>query len=203
MIVASDLPAPSDQNEFARRTEETQGVTDEVYVNMPNLIEDAPDLSSLPASVRNAFQFVADRILPYDLPEPALADAILPALTEQRLTLVLDLDETLAHCRPEPLASRRPDLIVYFEDTQSQGHVYLRPYVSFFLGTAARLFDVVVFTASSEAYADQVLDYLDPAKRISYRLYRRHCTEIAGGFLKDLRLLGRPMDQVVLVDNSP
>jgi CTD small phosphatase-like protein 2 len=197
------LEWPPDQNTVGRRLDEGENAMDEVYVNMPNLTEDVPDLSTLPTSVRNAFQFVADRILPYDLPPPAPVEAFLPVLSDRRLTLVLDLDETLAHCRPEPLPSRRPDLIVHFEDTQSRGNVYLRPYVSFFLRISARLFDVVVFTASSEAYADQVLDYLDPEKWISHRLYRRHCTEIAGGFLKDLRLLGRPMDQVVLVDNSP
>merc|ERR1712050_470135 len=38
---------------------------------------------------------------------------------------------------------------------------------------------------------------------ISKRLYRQHCTEVGGGFLKDMRRLGRPLDRVVLVDNSP
>ena len=35
------------------------------------------------------------------------------------------------------------------------------------------------FTASHEAYADAVIDYLDPKKElVQHRLYRRHCDYI-------------------------
>merc|ERR1712194_200900 len=58
-------------------------------------------------------------------------------------------------------------------------------------------------TASTPIYADQVCDFFDPDHTlISYRLYRQHCTEIRGGFFKDLRLCGRPIKDVMLVDNS-
>eukprot|EP00434_Breviolum_minutum_P015037 symbB.v1.2.013262.t1/scaffold879.1/size325971/9 len=64
--------------------------------------------------------------------------------------------------------------------------------------------EVVVFTASAAIYADKVLDWLDPGQKlIAYRLYREACTELAGGHFKDLRRLGRSLDDVVLVDNSP
>merc|ERR1712224_43930 len=84
------------------------------------------------------------------------------------------------------------------------GYVYVRPFARLFLEIAARLFEVVVFTASSRGYADQVLDRLDPeGKCLAARLYREHCTEVGGAYLKDVRQLGRPLSRVVLVDNSP
>lgn len=123
---------------------------------------------------------------------------------EALLTLVLDLDETLVHCRLECLSSPRHSLCVNFEETSMQGYVYVRPFCHLFLEIVARLFEVVVFTASSSSYADQVLDYLDPEGRLfSQRMYRQHCTETQGAYLKDVRNVGRPLSRIVLVDNSP
>ncbi|CAK0880184.1 unnamed protein product [Prorocentrum cordatum] len=120
----------------------------------------------------------------------------------ERLTVVLDLDETLAHCRLEPARGLRHAFAVEFEETGARGFVYPRPCVGLFLEAAARLFEVVVFTASSQRYADQVLDGLDPSGgRISARLYRHHCTEVGHGYFKDLRRLGRALDRTVLVDD--
>ena len=60
------------------------------------------------------------------------------------------------------------------------------------------------FTASHEAYADAVIDYLDPKKElVQHRLYRRHCDYIYEGYyVKDLRLLNRDLSRMVFVDNA-
>ena len=61
---------------------------------------------------------------------------------------------------------------------------------------------MIVFTASSSSYANVVLDHLDPEKKyISHRLYRQHCIPSKGFFLKDLRLINRPLEHVAIVDN--
>merc|ERR1712232_735711 len=83
-------------------------------------------------------------------------------------------------------------------------HVFIRPYAEVILSYLAECCEVVVFTASAAAYADRVLDFLDPEKKkISHRLYRPSCTEIGGGYFKDMRLLGRRQEDSILVDNSP
>ena len=62
---------------------------------------------------------------------------------------------------------------------------------------------MIVFTASHQCYADVVLDYLDPDYAlIHHRLYRDNCVQVNGVFLKDLRVLNRPLSQLVIVDNA-
>lgn len=64
-------------------------------------------------------------------------------------------------------------------------------------------FEVIVFTASHQCYADVVLDFLDPDHSlIHHRLYRDNCVQVNGVFIKDLRVLNRPLSQVIIVDNS-
>eukprot|EP00427_Karlodinium_veneficum_P007709 CAMPEP_0169086764 /NCGR_PEP_ID=MMETSP1015-20121227/13873_1 /TAXON_ID=342587 /ORGANISM="Karlodinium micrum, Strain CCMP2283" /LENGTH=467 /DNA_ID=CAMNT_0009146951 /DNA_START=261 /DNA_END=1664 /DNA_ORIENTATION=- len=170
-------------------------------------------LDNLPASLRNALIFV--RNIP-QLPCTSITPGFQPLLPRawhsalSRRTLVLDLDETLAHCkrnpgsRIKPIAPSPEHLIVQFDDQPSYGLVGFRPYVHEFLEAASKDFEIVVFTASQKSYADKVIDVLDPhGTRITHRLYREHCTEMRGAFFKELRLLGRPVEQCILVDNSP
>lgn len=52
-------------------------------------------------------------------------------------------------------------------------------------------------------YANPLVDTIDPERTIPYRLYRDHCFSYQGSYIKDLSLLGRPMKDVIIVDNSP
>jgi hypothetical protein len=70
--------------------------------------------------------------------------------------LVLDLDETLVH---------------YFE-VGSEGTFLVRPGCDQFLTEMAEIYEVVIFTAAMQDYADWVLNQIDKQKRIKYRLYR-------------------------------
>lgn len=167
----------------------------------------------MPISVRHALNFI--KLLP-SLPCTDLGSIAMPLLPPRsgedayRPTLVLDLDETLVHCsregkgRPRCQADQPPDLVIEFEVTPAYGNVYFRPFVHLFLEVAARSFEIVVFTASQQAYADKVINALDPeGVYIKHRLYRQHCTEVRGAFFKELGPLGRPLGQCLLVDNSP
>lgn len=168
-------------------------------------------MEELPPPIRNALAFI--RSLPR-LPHTELVEGDRPFLYGERdpakMTLVLDLDETLVHCsRGEVRPGQRgpvgpPDLLVEFDDVPAFGGVFFRPHVRAFLEEAAHFFEIVVFTASQQAYADKVIDALDPHRElVSYRLYRQHCTELRGAYFKELGLLGRPLPQCILVDNSP
>jgi len=66
-----------------------------------------------------------------------------------------------------------------------------------------KLYEVVVFTASLEKYADPLLDILDPENVLRARLFREACVYHGGNFVKDLSLIGRDSKSTIIVDNSP
>ncbi|KAF7459218.1 CTD small phosphatase-like protein 2 [Cryptosporidium felis] len=120
------------------------------------------------------------------------------------LFIVLDMDETLVHCSSELLRGAKPDLLVSIASYSSPWFVYYRPFLKYFLQSAARLGSICVFTASTREYAKQVIDSIDPEQHlIKYKLYREHCTVYNKGYLKDLRTIkGADLRRTVLVDNS-
>mmetsp|Transcript_8213 Transcript_8213/g.14865 ORF Transcript_8213/g.14865 Transcript_8213/m.14865 type:complete len:327 (-) Transcript_8213:990-1970(-) len=121
-----------------------------------------------------------------------------------RITLLLDLDETLVHSTFE--RTNNADYAIPLDlggGEFSTVFVRKRPYVDYFLREVAQYFEVVIFTASLSLYADPLLDRLDKSKTIAARLYREHCVFVGGNYVKDMTLLGRPMSKVILVDNSP
>lgn len=130
----------------------------------------------------------------------------LPAKDEDAppITLVLDLDETLVHCTVEQVDDADLTFPVDFHGMTYQVNVRLRPYLDRFLKAIANKFEVVVFTASQQVYADALLDLIDPKHEyIKYRMFRESCLPVEGNYLKDLNVLGRDLKKSVLVDNSP
>lgn len=121
----------------------------------------------------------------------------------ERVTLVLDLDETLIHSEAEYIPDADDKLEFVLGGEKLQVYVRHRPKVREFLRRANQLFEVVIFTASLREYADALLKSLDPGRRLlKHRYYRDSCVEINGVYVKDLSALGRDLRQVVMVDNS-
>ena len=112
----------------------------------------------------------------------------LPPLDVKKYTysLILDLDETLVH---------------YIEE-ENRAYVQVRPYADYFLNEMAKYFELIIFTAAAEDYADIVLNELDKNKVINYKLYRKHTEQINGVFIKDLSKLGRDLSKILIVDNN-
>ena len=57
--------------------------------------------------------------------------------------------------------------------------------------------------APQSKYAQPLLGLLDRNSVIPHRLYRESCTCHEGNYVKDLRILGRPIERTIIVDNSP
>jgi CTD small phosphatase-like protein 2 len=139
---------------------------------------------------------------------PPRTEFLLPRLTRhssKKKTLVLDLDETLVHSTLD--GSTNESDFVFPVDSGLMTHlvsVRKRPFLHEFLSQVAKLFEVVVFTASQQIYAEQLLDIVDPdSKYIQHRVYRDSCVVWEGNYLKDLTVLGRDLAQTIIVDNSP
>lgn len=82
-------------------------------------------------------------------------------------------------------------------------YVLKRPHVDEFLKRMGELFECVLFTASLAKYADPVSDLLDKWGAFRCRLFRESCVFHRGNYVKDLSRLGRDLNKVIIVDNSP
>jgi CTD small phosphatase-like protein 2 len=82
-----------------------------------------------------------------------------------------------------------------------------RPFCNKFLVEMAKHYEVVIFTAGVQEYADWVVDQLDPdGSLITHRLYRQHTinrdlTNDLPLIIKDLSKIGRDLSRTIIVDN--
>lgn len=120
-----------------------------------------------------------------------------------RKCLVLDLDETLVHSSFKYI--HQADFVIPVEIEAQIHNVYVikRPGVDQFLKRMGELFEVVVFTASVAKYGNPLLDQLDNSSSVHHRLFRDACYNYQGNYIKNLSQLGRPLHDVIIIDNSP
>ncbi|KAI5411105.1 uncharacterized protein LOC127085967 isoform X2 [Lathyrus oleraceus] len=135
---------------------------------------------------------------------------LLPALVSKetrktkRVTLVLDLDETLIHSTMTQYDSGADFTIQILLDKEYTVYVRKRPFLHEFLERVSKMFEIIIFTASKKIYAEKLLDVLDPEKKLfSHRAYRDSCLFQDGTYTKDLTVLGIDLAKVAIVDNSP
>lgn len=122
---------------------------------------------------------------------PMMADlekipSLPPLSSSDTYTLVLDLDETLVH----------------YHEVDGNGSYRVRPGMTEFLERMNSLgYEIVIFTAATQDYADWVIGQIDPKGLIHHRLYRQHALPWGPLFAKDLSRLGRNLDQTLIIDN--
>ena len=117
--------------------------------------------------------------------------------------LVIDLDETLVHSSFKPISNADFIVPVEIDGTIHQVYVLKRPFVDEFLKKMGELYECVLFTASLAKYADPVTDLLDKWDVFRARLFRESCVFHRGNYVKDLGRLGRKIDHIIILDNSP
>ncbi|KAK2580722.1 hypothetical protein KPH14_011350 [Odynerus spinipes] len=131
---------------------------------------------------------------------------LLPPVRHQDMhkkCMVIDLDETLVHSSFKPINNADFVVPVEIDGTVHQVYVLKRPYVDEFLQRMGELYECVLFTASLAKYADPVADLLDRWGVFRARLFRESCVFHRGNYVKDLNKLGRDLQQIIIVDNSP
>ncbi|XP_044531260.1 CTD small phosphatase-like protein [Gracilinanus agilis] len=139
------------------------------------------------------------------VPSP-LVKYLLPELSVPdfgKKCMVIDLDETLVHSSFKPISNADFIVPVEIDGTIHQVYVLKRPHVDEFLQRMGQLFECVLFTASLAKYADPVADLLDRWGVFRARLFRESCVFHRGNYVKDLSQLGRELNKVIIIDNSP
>ena len=125
---------------------------------------------------------------------------------------LFDLDETLVHCTGDINVKKEYQHAIEIKLPGKQAvkvGINLRPCWKQTLNLIKKLYHIVIYTASHQAYADSVLDFMDPKKKyFKYRLYRNNCSLIdidgAKFYVKDLDILNKYYDlkDIVIIDNS-
>ena len=143
-------------------------------------------------------------------------------------TLIIDLDETLIHSMakggrmstghmvevrlggpvPAPPTSNtsgsQPATVNFGAGVPILYYVHERPNCHEFLRKVSKWYNLIVFTASVQEYADPVIDWLERERRyFSGRFYRQHCTLRNGAYIKDLAQVEPDLSRVMILDNSP
>ncbi|EON62790.1 hypothetical protein W97_02015 [Coniosporium apollinis CBS 100218] len=131
-------------------------------------------------------------------------------------TLIIDLDETLIHSMAKGGRFTTGHMVeVKLPQTMGPGgimlppqhilyYVHKRPHCEEFLKKVSKWYNLIVFTASVQEYADPVIDWLElERKYFSARYYRQHCTYRSGAYIKDLSQVEPDLSKVMILDNSP
>ena len=109
----------------------------------------------------------------------------------KRFTLILDLEETLLNFRLK-------------SENKGEGILKLRPGLFEFLDAVQIFYEIILFTASSQDYAENLIDNIEEKKKyFEYKFFRQHNIIIENDFVKDLSRIGRDLDKMIIVDNMP
>ena len=107
-----------------------------------------------------------------------------------RMSLFLDIDETIAHKR---------------KGSSNCNDIILRPGIHNFLSNITKKYDVYIFTAASKNHADQILRRIDPCFQYFKKVfYRDSCKIIDQFYFKDLSFLNGSINlsKTVIVDDN-
>ena len=143
----------------------------------------------------------------FNFPKPKKKNGI------KKKIALFDLDETLVHCTGDIKAKKEKYqnvIEIKLPGKQAvQVGLNVRPLWKQTLKLIGKYYHIVIYTASHQAYADAVLDFMDPKKKyFKYRLYRNNCSLVdvdgAKFYVKDLDVLNEFYDlkDVVIIDNS-
>ena len=105
--------------------------------------------------------------------------------TDKKFSLVIDLDETLIHNLNLPF-----------------GHYFLvRPGVFELFEKINKIYEIVIFTASTKRYAYSIINKIDSKNNVEYVLHKKYIAYEDGKPVKKLDMIGRDINKIIFVDN--
>ena len=115
-----------------------------------------------------------------------------------KLKIILDLDNTLIYST----FSKRDSLPngICIDDKL---YVYKRPYLDIFLQTLSKFCELVIYTSSTQEYADKVLNFIDSNQLIHEKLYRQNCIYVDNKYFKDVTKYEESKNKILIIDDNP
>lgn len=171
------------------------------------------DRLKLPTFYKDQFNTISS--LP-TIPTEAIECLNLDQPKKQKLTsktVIFDLDETLVRVMTDEMLAntkmlykadiKRTSYVTTKTGKVIEVNVVVRPYAIEMLNKLAPYYEIIIFTAATKSYGDAIMDLLDPNNTlIDHRLYRNNCMKLNEVYIKDLRVLNRDLNEVVIVDNN-
>lgn len=149
--------------------------------------------------------------------QPSYSTSASSAVGPYQKTLIIDLDETLIHSMSKGGRYTTGHMVeVKLQQPVNTGgpavgpqvpilyYVHFRPHCDEFLKKVCKWYNLIVFTAAVQEYADPVIDLLEKERKyFAARYYRQHCTFRNGSYIKDLSQVEPDLSRVMIIDNSP
>ena len=106
-------------------------------------------------------------------------------------TLIISLDETLIHFKIDNI-----------NKNNNKGVIQLRPWLNEFLTEIKPYYEIIVFSNGDKKYTELILNAIDKNKFFFDNiLWREHCFIMNNALVKDINIIGRDINKVVIVDN--
>ena len=188
-------------NDVCRHPTDFNGLCTDCGQDISNLLTDRPFLLHKGTMIRGSAD-EARRL------EQEIVDEL---LSSHRLSLIIDLDQTLLHTTIDPQVEQILDTARdaaasigrIHKITLSSGldyYVKFRPGVELFLAQVHELFQLHVYTMGNREYADRIVAILDPnATYFGDRVLTRDDNIIVSGDTKSLKRIFSHSDSTVLV----
>jgi len=166
------------------------------YSSISRFFSNPPDVvvDRRPIKRRSTFDKIA-RAFFYENVEDYKPPPVIP----NQKTLILDLDETLIHSSSFP---PHPNVSSFKHPTLGQ-FIFLRPGLEMFLSKVTKEFDVFIYTYSDYDYANPIINVICPQIDKNHRLFRDSCCIETGKVYKDIDMVGRPKEEILIVDDNP
>eukprot|EP00117_Sycon_ciliatum_P030564 scpid80759/ scgid24059/ CTD small phosphatase-like protein 2 len=133
--------------------------------------------------------------------------AVLPPRTARapQYTLVLDIDGTMTYT--SRCGQDRDDVGRLKDRAGKCLYVYDRPFLKEFLKRVARKYELIVYTAAAQSYAEGILTHLnlqqdEPVFNLKSILHRDHCLLKGGYKIKCLAKVGRDMSKTIFLEDN-
>lgn len=112
--------------------------------------------------------------------------------------IALDIDDTIISCSFIKKSAYSFSVKV---GSHQRAYIKLRPGLNEFLKEASKMFEIFFFSSSTNSYGNQIVNMIAPSTPTNYRFFRDSCKDIFGYSVKDLSLLNRPINKILLIDD--